>query len=214
RRAIAVALEDGGADPVQERAERFYEVIAPSLAQYVQQSQPADWRNADRFQAFRGLVQSFLGDGAGNALADSSLVIFQSWLRRDADGRWGPHYDNQRLLGGGEDAWNPGAGYRLPLLHQSWRRVHPIITYRKLHVPMLIIDPTGDDTPPGASFSPQYERLRASHPALIEHVKYPDTGHVAHPQRPDWFVRDMSSLLQRVRKAGSDSCLKAAEAHS
>lgn len=213
QRAMALVLEDGGADPIQERTERAYEAMKPSLAQYVQQMRPVDWRNADRFQAFRGLVEEFMG-GGGSVLPDTTLIIFQSMLRQDSkDGLWGPHFDNQQLMGTIEDSLNPGAGYKLPLLHQSWRRIHPLITYRNLKVPMLIIDPTGDDIPPDGSFSPQYERLRALHPDLIEHVKYPDTGHAAHPQRPEWFVRDVTRLLQRVHQAGTDACLKPAKVH-
>jgi len=37
------------------------------------------------------------------------------------------------------------------------------------------------------------------HPELIKVVEYPDTPHAAHPMRPDWFVRDMSELLHRIK---------------
>jgi len=59
---------------------------------------------------------------------------------------------------------------------------------------MLIIDPTGDKFSPTEDF----EKLRTMHPELINVVEYPDTPHAAHPMRPDWFVRDLTELLQRL----------------
>lgn len=106
-----------------------------------------------------------------------------------------PHYDDEKLWGKGMATIDPAQSHNLPLLPQSWRRIHPLITYRNLSVPMLIIDPTGD------AFSPteEFEKLRAMHPDLITVVEYPDTPHAAHPMRADWFVRDMSNILHRIK---------------
>lgn len=208
-RAVAIVLEDGGADAVQLRDERVYEVMKPMLATIAQQQNPFGKRYADRFLVFRDIVRVYLPNWQGEPMPEAVMPIFQSWIRRGEDGLWGMHIDHARLFGEGEAALDPAAGYKLPLLHQSWRRVYPLITYRNLSIPMLIIDPTGDDAGPYGSFSPEYERLRAQHPALVQHVKYPDTNHAAHPRRPEWFVRDMKRLLARVRETGSDVCLYA-----
>jgi len=123
--------------------------------------------------------------------------MIAGWIVENGDGTFGLHHDGPKLFGDGTPAlMEPAQNHKLPLLHQSWRRVHPIITYRNLSVPMLVIDPTGDEFSPTEDF----EKLRAMHPDLITVVEYPDTPHAAHPMRPDWFVRDLTALLKRVEK--------------
>lgn len=99
-----------------------------------------------------------------------------------------------KLLGEGVATFDPARSHELPLLGQPWRRTHPIISYRNLGVPMLIIDPTSDAFDASASF----EQLQALHPELIEIVEYADTPHAAHPMRPAWFVRDLRRFLERL----------------
>ena len=105
------------------------------------------------------------------------------------------HHDGVKLWGEGNPAEiDPAQNHKPPLLRQSRRRIHPPMTYRNLSVPLLIIGPTGEEFSP----SDEFEKLRAMHPDLIKVVEYPDTPHAAHPMRPDWFVRDMTELLQRM----------------
>lgn len=191
-RALALVLEDGGADPVQARTERLY----PQLKAMGQRGLPDE--NLvfdDRFSGFQAIADRYL-PGWGNKMPDGIAPAFHSWIVELTDGKFALHYNGPELMGMGSATIDPSRSNELPLLGQSWRRIHPAITYRRLEVPMLVINPTGDLFDP----SDDFEKLRAMHPTLITVVEYPDTPHAAHPMRPDWFVRDMASLLGRVQK--------------
>ncbi len=193
-RALALVLEDGGADAVQVRTELMYEQMKELMATMSAQPQQ-DPVFEDRFAGYK-YITSFYIPGWGGVLPDGTAPLFHSWIVENDDGSFRLHYDGARLFGdGGEASIDPAQNHKLPLLHQSWRRVHPLITYRNLSVPMLIIDPTGDEFNP----SEEFEKLRAMHPELIKLVEYPDTPHAAHPMRPEWFVRDMADVLKRIQ---------------
>ncbi len=189
-RVLALVLEDGGADAVQARTEKMYEQMKAMMANMPDRETPVF---AERFDGFQWIAGWFV-PGWGGVLPPAIAPALQSWIVANGQGGYKLHYDDASLLGTGEAAFNPSEGYKLPMLAQSWRRVNPIITYRNLSVPMLIIDPTGDAYSPTEDF----EKLRAIHPELIRVVEYPDTPHAAHPMRPEWFVRDMTWMLQQV----------------
>lgn len=189
-RALALVLEDGGADAVQARTEMMYEQMKAMMANMPDLEPPVF---AERFDGFQWIAGWYV-PGWGGTLPPAIAPALHSWIVENGEGGYMVHYDGERLWGEGEPTYNPAEGYKLPLLSQSWRRVNPFITYRNLGVPMLIIDPTGDVFSPTEAF----EKLRAMHPDLIRVVEYPDTPHAAHPMRPEWFVRDMTWLLQRV----------------
>ncbi|MFN2287144.1 MAG: alpha/beta fold hydrolase [Chromatocurvus sp.] len=193
-RALALVLEDGGAHPVQARTERNFEARKALEGSFPKHE---DLVFPTRFGAFQALAGFYLPSWGGT-IPPRVGPTFHSWIAVNDAGAFVPHYDGPRLLGEGPATIDPARSHELPLLAQSWRRTHPIITYRELDVPLLIIDPTGDDFDLGAEF----ERLRAMHPELIEVVEYPDTPHAAHPMRPDWFLRDMAALLEQVENNG------------
>lgn len=191
-RALALVLEDGGADAVQARTEKIYEMFKDMLANIPPYQVP---KFKSRFEGFQ-YISNFYLPGWGGEFKDGAATTLISWVVENEDGSFGVHYDGVKLFGDGTPAaMKPDSSHKLPLLHQSWRRVHPMITYRNLSVPMLIIDPTGDAVDPGEEF----EKLRKMHPDMINVVEYPDTPHAAHPMRPDWFVRDMKSVLVQVK---------------
>lgn len=203
-RVIGLILEDGGADHVQTRLELHFEKLKPLL-----QSAPPDPFDEpydDPEALFELIASNYRGDWGGEEVPDLVLTAFHDCLIRDEAGKWRLHVDSSKFWGDLPQSFDPARGFETPLLQQSVRRVHPLITYRNLHVPMLIIDPTGDDDGPWGSFTGVYQQLASAHPDLISLVSYPDTNHAAHPRRPDWFVRDVNSLIERVRTLHSDAC--------
>jgi len=190
-RALALVLEAGGADPVQARTEKMYEQMKEMMANMPDQETPVF---EDRFAGYK-YISSFYIAGWGGTLPEGTAPLFHSWVVENEDGTFRLHHDGVKLFGEGNPAGiDPAQSHKLPLLAQSWRRVHPPITYRNLSVPLLIIDPTGD----AFSSTEEFEKLRAMHPDLVKVVEYPDTPHAAHPMRPEWFVRDMTELLQHL----------------
>jgi len=85
-----------------------------------------------------------------------------------------------------------------PLLQWSQNAMMPMVVFRRLHVPMTILDlQEQEDVLP---VSDQNERLARAHPDLVVHRVYPDTHGAILQARPDWFVRDAVELLDRVRQ--------------
>ena len=86
----------------------------------------------------------------------------------------------------------------LPPLQWSQHAMIPRMVFRRLHVPMMILDPqeARDHLP----VTDQNERLAKDHPDLVIHRVYPESGHNIFQSRPDWFVRDAVELLGRVRR--------------
>ncbi|RIK93228.1 MAG: alpha/beta hydrolase [Proteobacteria bacterium] len=202
QRVMALVLEDGGADVIQHRIEKAFTRIKDTT-----EKEPGpDKQFSDRFLAFRRAVIPLLPMWQGR-LPLAIAPAFHSFVIADGEQHWRFHVEDARLLGEGGASDDPSRSHELPLLAQSWRRVHPIVTYRNLSMPMLIIDPTGDDGGPYGSFTPSFEELRALHPDLIRLVEYPAAPHPAHAVRPDWFLRDMKELMDRVHKSQSNRCL-------
>ncbi|MEM1140953.1 MAG: alpha/beta hydrolase [Pseudomonadota bacterium] len=189
-RVLALVLEDGGADNVQVRTERLFPVLKaygepmPDFSKLIFE---------ERFALFQTLAGLYM-PGWGGSIPPGIAPAFHSWIVERKDGRFAPHLDHPKLLGTGPATIDPARSGETTLLMQSWRRTHPIITYRNLGVPMLIIDPTGD----AFDASEDFAALGALHPTFVNVVEYPDTPHTAHPMRPEWFIRDMKNLLDRI----------------
>ena len=85
----------------------------------------------------------------------------------------------------------------MPLLQWSQHAMIPMAVFRNLSVPMTILDPQepNDELP----VTDQNAALAKQHPSLIVHRVYDSTGHAVVRLRPDWFVRDATELLKRVR---------------
>ncbi|HJU76141.1 MAG TPA: alpha/beta hydrolase [Gemmatimonadaceae bacterium] len=130
--------------------------------------------------------------------------LFEMLMRigRDDKGEWAflPGFD--RLMGSGQiilsGVTRPTT---LPPLQWSQHAMMPRAVFRRLHVPMMILDPqeARDHLP----VTDQNERLAKDHPDLIVHRIYPESGHNIFMSRPDWFVRDAVELLGRVRSRGT-----------
>jgi pimeloyl-ACP methyl ester carboxylesterase len=195
QRSLALVLEDGGADRMQIRYEKSHDLLKKLTPSIAKRKAPSV---TDRFTGFQYTVRLFMHGWHGEFPA-AIAPAFHSFIVSTDDGSFVAHYQAEKLMGTGAVINHPAESFKLPLLAQSWRRIHPIITYRNLQVPMLIIDPTGDAFNPTVDF----EMLRDMHPKLIDVVEYPNTPHAAHPVRPEWFVRDMKKLLVRLRNTAT-----------
>jgi pimeloyl-ACP methyl ester carboxylesterase len=114
------------------------------------------------------------------------------------NGEWAflPGYD--RMMGSSEaNAAGVTRPTMLPPLQWSQHAMIPRMVFRRLHVPMMILDPQEErDHLP---VTDQNERLAKDHPDLVIHRIYPQSGHNIFRSRPDWFVRDAVELLDQVR---------------
>jgi pimeloyl-ACP methyl ester carboxylesterase len=117
----------------------------------------------------------------------------------EPNGAWAflPGFD--RMMGSSEaNAAGVTRPTLLPPLQWSQHAMIPRMVFRRLHVPMMILDPQEErDHLP---VTDQNERLAKDHPNLVIHRIYPQSGHNIFQSRPDWFVRDAVELLDQVRR--------------
>ncbi len=143
---------------------------------------------------------------AFSAFADSSNMVSQAWildgLKIGLDGKWGytadvwPAVANESV----ESMLNAVESPTLaPLLASSTYLMQPLIVYRNLSVPMVIIDPISEDET-WQNYTPDNLKLKELHPNLVEHQIYRDTQHHAHLQRPKQFLEDMRLLVDKIKE--------------
>jgi pimeloyl-ACP methyl ester carboxylesterase len=200
-RVLALVLEDGGSVWPQIAVELFTEKVKempPDPAK--PPAMPTRYESA--FEGIAVLARQYTLGSPRPMDVDSATVLY-SFLRQNPEGGWLFHIDGKPMMGAPELAMDPAAGHLLPPLARSWRGLQPEIVYRNLDVPVLLIDPTGDDEM-YPSRVPWNQKLAERHPRWIHHVLYPDTPHAAHPSRPEWFVRDMKLLLEWMRASGAE----------
>jgi pimeloyl-ACP methyl ester carboxylesterase len=157
---------------------------------------PPDITGASEFEVFSRLAGRQI-PATGDVPAESLLDLVVR-IAPTNDGRWAflPGF-NQMM--GSIQSYIAGATKpsTMPLLQWSQHALIPAAVFRNLSVPMLILDPQepNDELP----VTDQNAALAARHPSLIVHRVYDSTGHAVVRNRPDWFVRDASELLKRVR---------------
>lgn len=84
-----------------------------------------------------------------------------------------------------------------PLFARSMAVMEPLIIFRNLKVPILILDPVseGDLFP----FEQENKRLKNLHPDLITHNIYENTGHNIHYEKPEKFIEDVMIFLNSLK---------------
>ncbi len=192
-RTLALVLEDGGSYYVQGHLEKNYHLVKDLDLSYGPNSEKLF---PSFFDAFKELIELFQMMWPEEIEA-SKYAMLASLIVETEEGKFKYRHDGLKLWGDGtKAAFNPAEAHVTPMLHQSWRRVHPLITFRNLHVPMIVIDPIGDHI----HLSDQNEKLRQLHPELISVIEYPGAPHSAHQFRPEWLVRDLTNLLEQLEQ--------------
>lgn len=71
--------------------------------------------------------------------------------------------------------------------------MYPRVIYRNLDVPMLILDPVSEKD--FFVFEEENRKLQQEHSDLITHKIYKETSHALKYERPDAFLKDVTSFL-------------------
>lgn len=140
------------------------------------------------------------------AFVDTNSVESQSWildgLKIGLNGEWGyttdiwPAVANEST----ESMLNSVEAPTLaPLLASSTYLMEPLIIYRNLHVPMIIIDPVNENDS-WQNYTPENLELKNLYPELVIHQIYENTQHDAHLSKPEWFIRDLKLLIEEINK--------------
>lgn len=139
------------------------------------------------------------------ALADTTNKVSQSWildgLKVGLNGEWGytndvwPAVANESVESMLKAVESPTLA---PLLTSSTYLMQPLVIYRNLNVPMVIIDPVSEGET-WQNYTPDNTKLKELHPDLIEHRIYEKTQHHAHLQRPGLFLEDVRLLVDKIK---------------
>jgi pimeloyl-ACP methyl ester carboxylesterase len=192
-RVLGLLMADGGTFSIQWVFERQ---SAEEARQRTEDPIPVI-TGASEFDVFQRMVGNV---GQGNVPVEPLLDLLMR-IGPTQNGQWAflPEFD--RLIAS-NDALVSGSYMTrpttLPLLTWSVNAMIPRAVFRRLHVPMMILDPQSDrDVLP---VTDQNERLTKDHPGLVTLRVYADTRGNVVRERPDWFVRDAAALLSEVRK--------------
>ncbi len=199
QRVLGLILADGGNMSFQECLEVDPPGIRNVLIQKLLGKLPASPATS-RLQAmvpFAQIIKSSIQRELNVELA--SLIA--STVKENKEGMWEScvRMGDTRYLGEPEQFNDPACLARLPLYGRSIRLIFAEISMRNLDVPTLIIEPRADGDKPRGNSTDQNNRLKAQHPEFIKIVVYPDTHHLAHYKRPQWFIRDAMLLLERIK---------------
>jgi pimeloyl-ACP methyl ester carboxylesterase len=198
-RVRGLLLHDGGSWSNQIMFDRHG---TKRLEKTIAQNQgPPAIEGETRFDVFKALVGERVSD-ASQLPPERALELIAN-INPRPNGKW-------VFMAGFRDMMGTYEGYlasatapsTLPPLQRSQHLFNPLAVFRKLDVPLLIIDPqdadTADDELP---VTDQNLELKALHPELVVHKIYPATQHAAYQQRPDWVIRDAIELLGSVNRS-------------
>jgi pimeloyl-ACP methyl ester carboxylesterase len=145
------------------------------------------------FDVFRQVA----GDIPPGELPMERLLNLLLHIGPEENGKWAflPGFDRMIFVDEVEGITHPST---FPPLTWSEASLIPRMVFRRLHVPMMILDPQRENDP--RPVTDQNERLAKDHPDLVTHRIYPQTDHNILQSKPDWLVRDAVELLDQVRK--------------
>jgi pimeloyl-ACP methyl ester carboxylesterase len=192
RKVLGLLLHDGGSWSNQimfdiHGTERFRRIM--------EGGGPPAIEGSDRFEVFRQLV-------GGRSVPPERAVDLLANINRRPNGRWAFMAGFRDMMGTIEQYLGSAtAPSTAPPLQFSQNIMNPLVVFRNLDVPMMIIDPQdADTTKDELPVTDQNIRLKALHPDLIVHQIYRETQHAAFRQRPDWVIRDATTLLDLVKR--------------
>jgi pimeloyl-ACP methyl ester carboxylesterase len=190
-RVLGLLHADGGTWSLQWMWDRM---SLPEIRRWMSDPVPVI-TGPSEFDVFRQVVGNIKpGDLPIEWLSD---MLSRIWPM--ANGEWGFIAEFNRMMGSYETTeFGITHPTTFPPLQWSENAMIPRVMFRRLHVPMMILDPQSERDP--VAVTDQNERLAKDHPDLVTHRIYPDSGHNILQQRPDWLVRDAVELLDQVRK--------------
>lgn len=197
-KVIALALEDGGsvAWDVNVHKKPSEEMASEFINNY-KNNKPAPEYNTE-IEAFTRLYNN------NGKKPDFRRIAFTflNRLKLNRNGKWQMNPDVDDLV------CERTAEQLITAIHRpraanntfgaSTHLVSPKIVYRNLDVPMLIFDPVSEGD--SFDFGKENALLQQSHPDLVIHKVYQNTGHAVKMEHPQEFVRDMTEFLKTVKR--------------
>jgi pimeloyl-ACP methyl ester carboxylesterase len=189
---LGLILEDGGSVATNTHYHKMDSSMLLDRIKEIFQDRMPETIFESEFAAYAALYDD---------TAQGSQFESLAWIKGSKDGKWEIGEGLLKLfnMSNPEEFLNtilrPTS---VSLFAESMALIEPKIIYRNLHVPMLIIDPIKDnDLFP---YELENEALKNSHPNLIMHKIYRNTGHNVHNERKNEFIEDVSAFLMSVRK--------------
>jgi pimeloyl-ACP methyl ester carboxylesterase len=192
QRVLGLVLEDGGSVAMNSYYHLLNEEALAKRVGQIYYQEVVDTTYSSELAAYRVMYDTSVKGTQFDNLA---------WIQKVGEGKWGighglfAFFNMQSSKHFLDNIQRPTA---VPLFAESMAILEPKIVYRNLHVPVLILDPTGkDDIMP---YGQQNAALQKKHPHLIEHKVYENTGHNIHFERKEQFIADLARFRDKVKK--------------
>jgi pimeloyl-ACP methyl ester carboxylesterase len=202
-RTLGLLLEDGGSwSPQRLRDEKPF--AGRLLKEIIKEAKEPEKIYSTRIRIFQTYYRAWAEtDAQIDPTQVYSAVNVLASFRARPDGKWVSHVNRDLMIKKDVTAASFKMPSSQPLFQWSNQAMIPEIIFRNLHIPVYIIDPVSkhDMFPVGH----QNRKLKSQHPSLIVHEVYEDTGHLAHFQRPERFVKTATALIDRVKKVSREA---------
>ena len=191
-KVLGLLLEDGGSfSNLRLTEDILFNVVQRGPSPYHADAIATLQNPATRFKSrFEGVKTAWVAYSSALSLPRRQqlgleyFALMLSLLHPTADKKWVYHCDLLKLMTNtdarpaGSSSVGAATRYsRLPIMQQSQELMNPFVVFRKLHVPMHIIDPDSPTDWMPARY--QNEELQKLHPDLIVHEVY-DYEHSPH----------------------------------
>jgi pimeloyl-ACP methyl ester carboxylesterase len=193
-RVLGLLMSDGGTWSPQW----IFDHMDPEVVRQRIESDelPPDISGPSEFSVFLQMAGRDLSSNANPAI--EPLLDLLARINPAGNDRWAFLPGFSRMMGTTQ-SFHAGTTRpsTLPLFQWSQHAFIPLVVFRRLHVPMMILDPQWPND--AFTVTDQDERLARLHPTLVTHRVYPQTHRNVLRAKPEWFVRDAAELLARVR---------------
>jgi pimeloyl-ACP methyl ester carboxylesterase len=198
-RTLGLILEDGGSFSFGKNVDRMTDQELQAKSAWADDESGIFKRSwPTEFEAFYDLIKDDPAPGPTDArygfglLARLSQEGDQKWMLCRGLNRWLKEDSSANLI---NVSRRPSSS---PLFQWSTVVLVPKVIFRKLDVPMLILDPASDNDEFLAT--EETRELQQTFPGLVAHQMCENTHHAAHLERPAWFVRDATAFLENVKQ--------------
>ena len=192
-RVLGLVLEDGGSVAANTHYHKLSPEVLNRKALEFTRGKEDPWERdfETEYDAYKTLYEI---DG------DQTDFSVFSLINKKESGKWSVVYGDMMSLfhlGNAQQFLNLALRPSLvPLFARSMILMDPVMIFRKLHVPVLILDPVSDDDP--MPFEKENLALKDQHPGLMDHIVYEDTGHNIHYEHPERFTSDVVRFMRKV----------------
>ncbi|WP_293913194.1 MULTISPECIES: alpha/beta fold hydrolase [unclassified Sphingobacterium] len=186
-------LEEGGTVAFNSY---FHKLNDTALDSLIQKQTAISPQNNPYLQEFESQQAAF--DFLKDSTDQSSQFELLSWISKNKQGKWIIYKDLEPFLGlsTAEDFKNTVLRpSKSPMFARSITSIDPLIIYRNLHIPILLMEAYSEADP--LPFDEENRIFTKQFKPWVTHKRYPDIEHNIHFEQPELFTKDIIEFLNQ-----------------